>query len=143
LSFKTSASFSFTKVSELETDNPTKFRFAQTYYSKAQSMYLKTRLGDGYIHDFNFVATDPSTGHEIVCRVAGVDEYFNSYSMINCDRNTESILVAELRSSGHFKMAQEALLASLTTFPLTKACSYTKPKRCFSQYSRDSSHHLD
>ena len=86
-------------------------------------MYLKARSGDGYIHDFNFVVTDPSTGHEIVCRVAGEDEYFNNYSMMHCERNTESILVAELRSSGHFKMTPGALLASLTTFPLTKAFS--------------------
>ena len=87
-------------------------------------MYLKSRSGDGYIHDFNFVVTDPSTGHEIVCRVAWVDGYFNNYSIIHCDRNTESILVAELRSSSNFKMVSDALLASLTYFPLTKACSY-------------------
>ena len=53
-----------------------------------------------------------------------MDEYFNNYSIIHCDRNTESILVAELRSSSNFKMVPGALLASLTTFPLTKACSY-------------------
>ena len=96
-------------------------------------MYLKARTGDGYIHDFNFVGPDPSTGHEIVGRVAGVDEHFNNYSMMHCERNTERILVAELRSSSNFKMAPGALLASLTTFPLTKACSYTEPKRYFSQ----------
>ena len=44
---------------------------------------------------------------------------------MHCERKTEGILVAELRSSSNFKMASDGLLASLTTFPLTKACSYT------------------